>query len=346
LVCTVAGETLAEVASTSPQDAIFDLNVRPFLGSRGKVNKEIWDSCTGDESSRFWLMNNGINMLCDEYEFSYDRDNPFVRVRNAQVVNGCQTTVTLREAWRQGKLKQDVKVLLRIYATDNPNLAKRITYTTNSQNRITDRDLRANDVVQVNIQTMMQDSFDYFYERKNKEFRSLRGKQKRRIVQNDKAAQAYLAIVRKKPSQARGFLSRVWSDFYEEIFGNATVEDLLASYLIYRFCAEQSKQIRDDSSATALKKEVAVYGVFHLARICGFLLLKDQWGKNNRQAIIVEIIQQAEDDSGKLGRVYEEALDILLIIREKSKKDSSNPTLYFKATPVQVLIEETLKVMV
>ena len=60
LICTITGEELARIASTEPHDAIFDLNVRPFYGTKGGVNKDIWGTCTGDESNRFWFLNNGV----------------------------------------------------------------------------------------------------------------------------------------------------------------------------------------------------------------------------------------------------------------------------------------------
>ena len=228
IVCTVRGGVLAQIAQLEPRDAIFDLNVRPFYGSRGKVNKEIRSTCTGGEAQRFWFLNNGITMVAKTAEATLDPDHPYVRVIDAQIVNGCQTTVTIREAYENGDLNQDTRVLMKIYSTENQNLIGRITLTTNSQNSIMERDLRSNDTVQIDIQNIMKQRFGYYYERKNKEFRTLRGEGRRLIVPNVRAAQAFLAIVRQKPSSARGQPGMIWTDHYREIFVNATVEDLLA----------------------------------------------------------------------------------------------------------------------
>jgi hypothetical protein len=186
IVCTVAGEALAIASSQEPRDAIFDLNVRPYYGSTGKVNKEIWSTCTDQDSSRFWFLNNGVTMICDSFDFTSDPDMPILKIKNAQIVNGCQTTVTIREAYEKKSLKSDTRVLLRVYATDNPTLVEKITLTTNNQNKITDRDLRANDPVQSDIQQLMRDKYGYFYERKNKQFRGLRGPDKKKIVHSQK----------------------------------------------------------------------------------------------------------------------------------------------------------------
>lgn len=155
IVCTVSGEALAEASSVEPRDAIFDMNVRPYYGSVGKVNREIWATCTNEESRRFWFLNNGVTMVCDSFSFDTDPDSPSVKVKNAQIVNGCQTSVTVREAYEKGELRPDTRILLRIYSTDNPNLVERITLSTNNQNKITDRDLRANDPVQRDIEQIM-----------------------------------------------------------------------------------------------------------------------------------------------------------------------------------------------
>jgi len=274
-VCTVLGTELAKVASIEPRDSIFDLNVRPYYGSKGEVNRDIWNTCTGDESARFWFLNNGVTMVCDSFDFNRDPDNPMLKVKNAQIVNGCQTTVTLREAHEKGELDGNVKILLRVYSTDNPSLVEKITLTTNNQNRITDRDLRANDPVQRDIEQRMLDLYSYYYERKNKQHRSLSGPTRRKIVPSPKAAQAYLAVVRAKPANARGYLGSIWSDFYSEIFENASVIDLLVSYKIFQVCHAEALNSRKLKKITAREQDCRVYVVFHIARTIGHSLLKD-----------------------------------------------------------------------
>jgi hypothetical protein len=180
----------------------------------------------------------------------------------------------------------------------------------------------------------MQERYGHFYERKNKEFRSLSGAKKKHVVPNTKAAQAYLAIVRQKPSTAYGFLGKIWSDFYNEVFGNATVTDMLFSYKIYDFCHQQAKRARKELSVTRVSSEVAVYGVFHLARICGFLLANDKWGKKNQEQVD-QLITKISNDLSLLNSTYAEAKKILIEIRENHQSEFPNPTLYFKASVVQ-----------
>lgn len=332
-VCTVLGSELAQAASTEPRDSIFDLNVRPYYGSKGKVNKDIWDTCTGESSDRFWFLNNGVTMVCDSYDFTRDPDKPLLKIKNAQIVNGCQTTVTLREAHEKKELSSKVKILLRVYATDNPSLVEKITLTTNNQNKITDRDLRANDPVQHDIGRIMSEKYNYFYERKNKQHKALNNQNKKRIVPSPKAAQAYLAVVRAKPSNARGYLGAIWSDFYTEIFENASVADLLLSYKIFQLCHNEAVGVEKNNNITANEKNCRVYGVFHIARAIGHYLLKDSWGNKNIEKV-EKVLNNFDADELPDG-IYEKALNLVMAIREKDQDSHPVPAMYFKNSTSQ-----------
>lgn len=332
LICTVAGKDLAVEASKEPRDALFDLNVRPFYGNRGKVNKDILVTCTGSDAARFWFLNNGVTMVCDKFDLVPDPDASKVKITNAQIVNGCQTTVTLREALEQGELSDDVKVLVRIYSTDNPNLVDKITLTTNNQNRITDRDLRANDPVQRDIERIMLDKFRYYYERKNRQHRALRGEKRREAIPSPKAAQAYLAIVRGKPSNARGYLAAVWSDFYGEIFQNTSVPDLVLAYKILSCCQTEARSSRLQK-LDEVELETRVFGSNHVARMVGFELVKDKWGNSNIKDI--EKILNDTNLEALLQRAYAKSVKVCLEIRKSHRNDDPIPALYYKNSKSQ-----------
>jgi AIPR protein len=341
LICSITGEVLADIAANEPRDAIFDMNVRPFYGDRGKVNSDIKLSCISDASSHFWFLNNGVTMTCDKFEFNQDRDDPKVKVVNAQIVNGCQTTVTIREAKEKGQLKQDVKILLRIYATSNPSLIENITLTTNNQNKITDRDLRANDDFQRDMQKVMFERFGMYYERKNKEYRSKSKIDRTKIIPNTKAAQAYLAIVRRKPSIARGYLARIWSEHYEEVFKNATVQDLIYCFKIYTFVLRKGNAVSQNPNADPERKQNVIYGAFHIARIMGFLTREDNWGEKYSAEIAIAIsrVENSSMEDVEFADHYVKALDILTQIRKEMTSETKSPALFFKNTAIQKSIE-------
>jgi hypothetical protein len=325
IICSVKASELAKAAS---DDLIFDLNVRPFYGINIKVNKDIWNTCTGDDSSRFWFLNNGVTMVCKKFDFNRDPDNPMIKIDDAQIVNGCQTTVTIREAYQKEELADDVSVLLRLYSTDNPNLIDKITLTTNNQNKITDRDLRANDSVQRDIEHIMNDSYGYLYERKNKQYKGISRSQRHLVIPSPKAAQSYLAIVRLKPSNARGYLGAIWSDFYKEIFENVSVVDLIVTYKIYQICYKESRSTSKISGLSPIQRDCRVYGLFHIARTVGYLLTNDNWGHKN-QTSIEGLLTQFDNDEIP-NEIYDTALAEVVQLRTNSIAEHPVAAMYFK----------------
>lgn len=170
LVVSVPAAEIARLVNDNPDGAIFDLNIRRFLGARGGVNRDIQASCTDlGLSYQFWFLNNGITIACDHCDPITDPDNPMIKLRNLQIVNGCQTATTLALAQREGRLAADARVLARIYETSDPKFVGRIVLTTNNQNQITGRDLRANEPVQLDMEAAFR-IYDYWYERKPRQF--------------------------------------------------------------------------------------------------------------------------------------------------------------------------------
>jgi len=174
LVCSVPAAEIARLVNDNPDGAVFDLNIRKFLGMRGNVNQDILNTCTNIELSyEFWFLNNGITMVCDHFDPVTDPDNPHVKLHNLQIVNGCQTATTLALAQASGILASDVRVLTRIYETTELDLVNRIVLTTNNQNKISGRDLRANDPIQMDMEEGFK-IYGYLYERKPRQFDDFR----------------------------------------------------------------------------------------------------------------------------------------------------------------------------
>ena len=211
LVCTVSAQEIARLVNDDPSGSVFDLNLRKFLGGRGAVNKDIMETCTSPESAHeFWFLNNGITIVCDAFDPNLDPDDPRVKLKNLQIVNGCQTATTLATAQREGKLRPDVRVMTRVYETPKTGLVDKIVLTTNNQNRISSRDLRANDVVQIDMERGFG-IYDLLYERKQRQHDSA-SQDPTKIVPNEAVGQWYLAVVLKNPADGRGRKYKIWGN--------------------------------------------------------------------------------------------------------------------------------------
>lgn len=180
---------------------LFQTNPRGPLAN-ARVNKRI--SATLDDPVRrktFHLLNNGICAICDDFETSGDQ----VKASNFQIVNGCQTTVTLNsKADPEFKGLEETYVDLKLAVADAA-LAQDIAIASNSQTALRSRDYAAFETQQ----RILQHEFEelqppWYYELKQGYWRFvlssrekakfLTGKRKRH-VEVQPLAQASLAFL-------------------------------------------------------------------------------------------------------------------------------------------------------
>jgi hypothetical protein len=251
------------------------------LGASRAVNADIAATCSDPSTSyQFWFLNNGITVICDDFDPTTDPDNAHVKIKNLQIINGCQTATALAVAAKNNELKPDTRVLLRIYKTHDPELIDKIVLTTNNQNRISNRDLKANDRVQIDMEEAFS-LFDYLYERKVNQYRGQTVPSGKRIVANEVVGQAFLGIVLKRPADARRRKYKVWADYYGQIFSGGRAESHVLSVLILEATQDWIRDNALASTGNDLKRKLAKNGVFHLARMAAFHWRgSDDWNKS------------------------------------------------------------------
>ncbi|MFX0203939.1 MAG: AIPR family protein [Candidatus Hodarchaeota archaeon] len=309
LVCSVPAQEIARLVNADTVGAIFDLNLRRFLGIRGTINKDILATCKSAQSSyEFWFLNNGITVVCDEMDPVTDPDNPIIKLKNMQIVNGCQTATALALAQKDNKLASDVRVLLRIYETDDPDLIGKIVLTTNNQNKIGGRDLRANDDAQLDMETGFK-IYNYFYERKSRQFDE-EDIDTSRIIPNDLVAQSYLSIVLKNPADGRARKYKLWGDLYSKIFSGDRVEPYIIASLLSRSVVKWLRSSGLNRSEDELIRSTAKRGSFHLARIVSFLWRNGDYWKNEKEYLANEIAE-IEKGTEVIEPLCKDAFDIL-----------------------------------
>lgn len=271
IICTAAARDIANLVIGDPGGALFDSNIRRFLGKGRSVNADILKTATEAASSYlFWFLNNGVTIVCDRCDPVTDPDNPMVKITNLQIVNGCQTATALAHAVRDGTLRPDTRVLLKIFETTDPTLASRIVLTTNNQNRISTRDLKANDAVQQDMQRRFE-SYNLLYEHKANQYATITLTDGQRVVSNEDVGQAYLAIALKKPGDARRRKYKVWTDNYGDIFSGSSVEPHVICVLLYHVANGWARTVRRAPEISELRRKLINNGLLHIARIAAFL---------------------------------------------------------------------------
>ena len=319
LICTVSAYEIAEIVNNDPEGYVFDANIRRFKGKAGAVNRDIYNTCSSlEEGYQFWFLNNGITIVCDNFDPVTDPDNPHIKIKNLQIVNGCQTASTLALAAKDKKLPKDVRVLLRIYETAEISLVDKIVLTTNNQNRITARDLRANDSIQFDMERGFR-KYNYYYERKSYQYKKKDNVSVKRIVVNELVAQSYLAIVLRKIADASRRKYKVWGDYYEQIFGRKMIiEPYIISVLIYKYTSVWLHEKYGKSSDDLLRK-LANNGAFHVARMGSYLWKgDDNWRIEETELLM--LLRKIEEEPKQLDKFLEEGFMLLVNIIKQEKK--------------------------
>ena len=193
-------------------ERFFDSNVRGYWKTT-TVNKRIASTLdaisappsgsppTATPSPEFWLLNNGITVLTEKIDTSGHLE---VEVTDPQIVNGLQTS---REIYNHFTVHPPTdtdnrRVLVRLITTTDTAIRDSVIRSTNSQNEMPEEALRATDPIHRQIETLFH-RFDLYYDRRQGYYRD-QGKPVAQIVSVVELVQALLAVVLRRPDQARG----------------------------------------------------------------------------------------------------------------------------------------------
>ncbi|AVK49924.1 hypothetical protein AXY43_19140 [Clostridium sp. MF28] len=228
---TCDNETLANNYSLEDDEKILDArldfsllydNVRGFLGDT-KYNKNIIDTLKSNHQY-FFMFNNGITLTSEKIDC--DAKNSGMKylftIDNFQIVNGGQTIRSiysfLNDDYDSEKIAKlrEAYVLLRIFKTNkNDPLQNSIAEYTNSQNAISDVDLKSIDSIQIQIEKYFSE-LDILYARKSGDLGDLDKEYVFRISMEKLAQILYSSLG--YPDRASNQKRRLFQDYYNEIF--------------------------------------------------------------------------------------------------------------------------------
>lgn len=153
---TVPASNVAEWYQAD-ENRLFEKNLRQSLGVT-QVNSGMLATLR-DEPENFWLFNNGVTVLCERLEEDWPGrrrpDEPVhLHLSGVSVVNGAQTvSAAYLASTASPESVEDAEVTVKVIVVDKslPDLARRITETTNTQNHVERRDFIALDAAQALI---------------------------------------------------------------------------------------------------------------------------------------------------------------------------------------------------
>lgn len=151
----IPGATLADLYAQHGAQ-LLELNVRGFLQSRGQVNKGIRETIL-THPDRFLTYNNGITVTATSTQHpGGDPTQGISALHGLQVVNGGQTTASLYHAARNDNADlRGILVQAKINIIPPEDIAQvvpDISRFSNTQNKVTTVDLRANDPFHTAVQ--------------------------------------------------------------------------------------------------------------------------------------------------------------------------------------------------
>ncbi len=247
--------SVAEIAALIERhgDRLLERNIRRYLGLSGnRVNEGIRTTLSDPtERPNFYFYNNGITLTCTRFDYNaLQQSDHQVKIENLQIINGGQTSNTIHRVLKElGHAQQEnldkAFVMVRLYqlSSEREGFVQNITYATNSQNPVDLRDLRSNDDAQRRLETDVQ-QLGYQYRRKRTDTVSTRSDD----ITSGTAAEAVLAVIRKRPQQAKFFAREHFGKLYREIFNaNLTGSQLVVATLLYRIA--ENKRKRPDADA-------------------------------------------------------------------------------------------------
>jgi hypothetical protein len=212
--------------------SIFYDNVRDWQ-DYNTVNAEIRDTLTtSDIRSRFALMNNGITLIAKTLRSTGNK----IHLEDYQVVNGCQTSHVLHD--QREHLDSSVFVPLRIISTRDESIIGSIIKATNRQTEVKEEQLLALSDFQKKLEQYFQtfpDSRKLFYERRSRQFNSVQGVEKTRIVTPGNLIRAYASMFRDEPHRTTRTYRALLANVGTDIFGaNHRLEPYYAAaYALY-----------------------------------------------------------------------------------------------------------------
>jgi hypothetical protein len=235
------------------KELILALNVRYYKGEND-INSKIKKEYSKGKKSNFWILNNGINAVCEHFEVEGDK----LTIKNFQIVNGGQTTKTLTRIVND--LPDEVQILMRLTKiqdkTRTSKISMDIAVASNSQNAISARDLHSGDRIQNKIYINL-DAVGIFYDKKDGEWATVNKKKYRNPfgnspmhlkIHNIDLGVAYLSFYLQVPISTVGRHKLVFSEIYsDQIFNmDANEDDQFYKLMLAHRISERVNRIKTE----------------------------------------------------------------------------------------------------
>ncbi|MCC5676229.1 AIPR family protein [Klebsiella pneumoniae] len=308
-------ENFDELASEKIDFGVLFDNVRGFV-QRSRYNAGIAKTLR-EEPSKLFMYNNGLTIVADDIKALPVNGHRKVRISlsGIQVLNGGQTLRTLHDfnAADKSNISEFIsksELLVRIFNASNSETANKIAEYTNSQNSISNVDLKSLSTLQIQLEQLL-DEHGIIYSRKNGDTGMHEEKEYRYKISMEQFGQilfAYQGYPEKSSNQKQHIFGKYYDDiFSEEKFNFSSAPQLVESYY-------EIKKAYSTSTDSIQKIEQKIFYVIYIHRI------RSDWDYEQ----CIEVLEQVLDsycplsdvsltDSRKMIQVrFREYLNVIL----------------------------------
>ena len=357
MITTISAKSLKELYKSYWRSGLFASNLRYYV-KIAKIDNAIQETII-NKPDEFWYKNNGIIIVCDDYEISGKE----IILSNFSIVNGGQTTKLIGDT----EFSNDFYITAKIIKINEKNeLAKEefalsIAEATNAQKPIKPRDLISNRPEQRALKKALLEYRIYLKIKRGDKHNSKIYKEPWQFIDNDELTQILVASIFQDPGLAKNktrllTVDSIYSEIYPENFeyNPEFIKDLLIIRQFksqYLGASKLSHNPKDDPFKISILKTTALlyFSIFGLLLKYYFnsklnnLLSKEDLNSNQLNYFISQkdlnfgFLNHSEIDKEQLFEIFE--LIYLYILKpsyENFRDATSNidPTVFSKNSSV------------
>lgn len=269
VIVNVSAQSLSDLYYLH-QNNLFTLNLRYYIRNRN-VDKGI-DETIANDPSEFWYRNNGITIICDDYEF----DGTEIKLSNFSIINGGQTTYKVGRA----NIEHDFYLLCKVVkcqgssVDEKDSFVMRISQATNAQKPIKQSDLMANSPEQLKLKKELAAERVYYIIKRGDSC-SKKSFSPYAITTIQKFGKISMASVLQQPAKARNNNTAIFKeDVYNHIFMNPNVKLVADMLRVDYYYSDYRNKARKETELDSFHKSIINNGAtFQSAAILLYALI-------------------------------------------------------------------------
>ena len=272
-VVNISAADLKRLYSAYASKGLFNRNLRFYIRQK-KVDEGI-NHTLEKNREKFWFMNNGIIIGCEDFVF----DGNKINLSKFSIINGAQTTSLIGESQFVDK-DNDFGIVCKLIKNTNPDFINEVAEASNSQKPINDRDLVANRYEQKRLkETLLENNPPIYVEIKRGEKRPSKTKypQPWQRVKNEDIGQLILSIILQRPATARSNKKSMFSveTTYTSIFRRQHDVQFIVNMLQLKTIYEEYINKKIDTFDKH-QKGIANNGKYCILALIGFLIKNEK----------------------------------------------------------------------